>query len=221
MVVVSSRSSVPFSQLAAEAPDPLWYSVYAESGAIEQARSAATAGAGAIFITVGAAPPSGDGRVPARAAPIDWNTVDAIAQPLTVPVVIKGIRTAAEAAAALQHGADGIVVSNHGAMRDAGAPSPVDNLSAIADTVEGRVPILIDGSFRRGTDVLKALILGAQAVMIGRPAAWGLAGYGADGVQWVTELIQNELARSMGMLGTPTPAHLTRDHIRRHTRATP
>jgi isopentenyl diphosphate isomerase/L-lactate dehydrogenase-like FMN-dependent dehydrogenase len=112
------------------------------------------------------------------------------------------------------------VVSNHGGISPAGTPAPLDALASIADAVAGRVPLLIDGSFRRGTDVLKAMILGADAVLLARPAIWGLAAYGDEGVRYVLERIQNELARSSGMLGAATPADLRRDHVRAHQRAT-
>lgn len=213
--IISSRSSVPFERLVGQTPAPLWYGVYAEPGAREQARAAAAAGAGAVFITVGVTPgASGAGSA------IDWRLVDSIRQGLEVPVVIKGIGTPAEASAALERGADGIVVSNHGAPIAEGASAPMDALASIAEVIDGRVPILIDGSFRRGTDVLMGLGFGAQAVLIGRPAAWALAAYGSDGVRWVLELMQNELARSFGMLGVSTPAQLTRDHFRVHRWAT-
>jgi isopentenyl diphosphate isomerase/L-lactate dehydrogenase-like FMN-dependent dehydrogenase len=133
------------------------------------------------------------------------------------PLVLKGIESPEEADRAVGLGAAAIVVSTHG---DPGAPHPLDLLTPVVDIVGGRAPILVDGSVRRGTDVLKALILGARGVLIGRPIAWGLAAYGADGVAAVLRLIQTELGRSMAMLGTPTLADLTRDHLRRHSRAT-
>jgi isopentenyl diphosphate isomerase/L-lactate dehydrogenase-like FMN-dependent dehydrogenase len=206
-VIISSRSSVPFERLVGQAETPLWYSVYAEEGAREQARSAAAAGAGAIFITVGA-------------APIDWRLLDSIREGLTVPVAVKGIRTPADASAAVDRGFQAIVVSNHGAPAADGSPAPLDALAPIADTVAGRLPILADGSFRRGADIVKGLTLGAQAVLMGRPAAWALAAYGSEGVRSLLQLVHEELARNFGMLGVPTPAQLTRQHIRVHRFAT-
>lgn len=213
-VVVSNRSTVPFERLAGESSEPLWFAVYAsDANAREQARAAVAAGARVVFITV--AEPSGTGR-----RPIDWQVVDGIRSGLDVPVVVKGIATPAEAQAAVQRGVQGIVVSTHGAPSAPGSPAPIEVLGDISDTVAGRVPILVDGGFRRGHDALKGLILGARGVLIGRPAAWALAGYGSDGVRWLIELVQNELARAFGMLGVSTPAQLTRDHIRIHRVAT-
>jgi isopentenyl diphosphate isomerase/L-lactate dehydrogenase-like FMN-dependent dehydrogenase len=98
-------------------------------------------------------------------------------------------------------GAQGIVVSNYGGFYVDGAPATMEVLPSIAEAVNGRVPVLVDGGFRRGTDILKALALGANAVMIGRPVLWGLAGYGPQGVQKVLELLQTELALAMGLSG--------------------
>jgi isopentenyl diphosphate isomerase/L-lactate dehydrogenase-like FMN-dependent dehydrogenase len=91
-------------------------------------------------------------------------------------------------------------------------------LPAIVDAVGGKVPVLVDGSFRRGTDVLKALALGARAVMVGRPPMWGLAAYGADGVQTVLEMLQSELARSMGLSGKPNIKAIDRSLVKIHLR---
>jgi 4-hydroxymandelate oxidase len=215
-VIVSSRSSIPFPQLMGVATTPLWFNVFVEPEARRQAETAIGAGAGALFITVGVQTRPGAVDAPTRAS-IDWGGVETLRRGLNVPIVIKGITTPEEANAAVRQGADGIVVSNYG---DINGPGAVETLAAIADAVNGRTQILVDGSFRRGTDVLKALILGADGVMLARPAAWGLAAYGASGVQHALRLIQNELARSMGMLGAPTPAHLTRNHVRQHKRVT-
>jgi isopentenyl diphosphate isomerase/L-lactate dehydrogenase-like FMN-dependent dehydrogenase len=143
--------------------------------------------------------------------------VERFAAAVDGPFVLKGIETGEEAERAVAIGAAGIVVSTHGAFD---ATHPLYRLPPIVDQVGARIPILVDGSVRRGTDVLKALILGARGVLIGRPVAWGLATYGADGVATVLKLIQNELGRSLSMLGTPTLADLTRNHIRVHSRAT-
>ncbi len=91
---------------------------------------------------------------------------------------------------------------------------PVDVLPAVADAVNERVPVLVDGSFRRGTDILKGLALGATAVMLGRPPMWGLAAYGARGVQTVLELLQTDLARNMAMSGRPTIDMIDRELVR-------
>ena len=134
-------------------------------------------------------------------------------QGLNIPIVVKGIGNHRDAANAVKHGVDGIVVSNYGAAL---GPSPFAVLPSVVDAVGGKIPVLIDGGFRRGTDILKALVVGAQAVFITRPVLWGLAAYGADGVQAVLEMIQTELARNMIMIGAPTPKALSRNMIRMH-----
>ncbi len=216
VMIVSSRSSVPIDQLAAGATTSLWYQVYASDprGRID---AGLKAGCKAVCITVGAAPGAADGKATADPQ-INWAAVDQLRQGLSVPVVIKGITTPAEAKLALQHGAQGIVVSNHGGLIKAQAPIAV--LPAIVDAVAGKAAVLVDGSFRRGSDIIKALAFGAQGVLLGRPAIWGLAAYGADGVQTVVELLQSELARTMGMCGKINLKALDRTVLAIHTRAT-
>ena len=110
----------------------------------------------------------------------------------SLKIVVKGIMHPADARLALSHGADAIIVSNHGGRQLDTVPATIDLLPPIADAVEGRVPVLMDGGIRRGTDVLKALALGANAVGIGRPVLWGLAVDGQAGVGHVLELLRSE-----------------------------
>jgi isopentenyl diphosphate isomerase/L-lactate dehydrogenase-like FMN-dependent dehydrogenase len=239
LVVLSSRSSLPVDRIAAQASAPFWYSAYADAGERAKVQSAAAAGAKAIVITVGAAQAyqstndhlrhdsvsraangAGEsGRVAANGR-IDWAVIDTLRKGIDVPVVIKGIATPEEAKTALQHNVQGLVASDYGGLLGPAKVAPMHALASIVDVVENRVPVLIDGGFRRGTCVLKALALGARAVLLGRPIAWALAGYGAEGVQAVLELIQNEFARSIAMLGVSRPQQLTREHVRIHKRAT-
>ena len=123
---------------------------------------------------------------------------------VTVPVVVKGIMTADDARTAAKTGARAIVVSSYGHPGASGRPAPLDVLADVVDAVEGRTEVLVDGGFRRGSDIMKALALGARAVLVGRPVMWGLAAYGADGVQTVLEMLQTELGRVMGCCGTPS-----------------
>ena len=199
-VMVASRDSThPVEQIAAETGEPLWYQVYADGDASatrDSVSMAVDAGCRVLCITVGASA----ARTPIG---IDWAAaVEGLRQAATVPVVVKGIMNPGDARKALEHGADGVVVSNHGGLLGGGA-LPVDVLPAVADAVGGQVPVLVDGSFRRGTDILKGLALGATAVMLARPPMWGLAAYGAAGVQTVIELLQTELARNMAATGRP------------------
>jgi isopentenyl diphosphate isomerase/L-lactate dehydrogenase-like FMN-dependent dehydrogenase len=203
-VMVSSRSSVSIGQIAEAAKTPLWYSIYADVTAQKQIQPAMAAGCKALCITR-----------PNTAARMDWKTIDQLRSGVTAPVLLKGITIADDAKAAVQRGIQGIVVSNYGA---AAKPASIDNLPAIVDAAADKTAVLIDGSFRRGSDIVKALIFGAKAVLIARPAAWGLAAYGADGVQTVIELLQNDVARTMGMLGAPNLKALHRDMVKVHAR---
>jgi isopentenyl diphosphate isomerase/L-lactate dehydrogenase-like FMN-dependent dehydrogenase len=228
-VVVSGRSSVPFDRIAAQAKTPLWYQVYPEADVTavrSRVQQAVQAGCRAICLTVGAPyqPPGAEGpphpaRLPALGHPaMDWSWVDRLRQGTTVPLVLKGIMSPEEAETAAKRGAQGIVVSNHGGRFAGGLAAPIDMLPSIADAVGGKVPILIDGSLRRGTDILKALALGARAVLVGRPPLWGLAAYGAEGVQTVLAMLQSELARSMGLAGRPNLAAVDRSLVQIHRR---
>jgi len=222
-VVVSSRSSVPIEQIAqtaAQVTTPFWYQVYIERD-IEMVRTqiqrAVKAGCRAVCLTVGTEPTGPATAVRTGARP-DWRAIDDIRKGVTVPVVLKGVMTATDARAAVDRDLQGLVVSNGGAAGT--RPAPIEALAQVADAVGGRVPVLVDGSFRRGSDVIKALALGARAVLLGRPAIWGLAAYGADGVQSVLRLLQGELARTMVNVGKPTIAMLDRSLVKIHSRAT-
>ncbi|MGH9386241.1 MAG: alpha-hydroxy acid oxidase [Vicinamibacterales bacterium] len=222
--IVSSGSSVPIAELAAQAKTPLWYSVYADGTAAtqKQIQQAVAAGCKAVCATVGALPAgarstSSVDRPMARARPIaggDWKAVDQIRRAVSVPFLIKGVMTVEDAKRAIDQGAQGLIVSNHGAASSAVAP--IEVVPSIADALAGKATLLVDGSFRRGSDILKALILGAQAVLIARPVMWGLAAYGAAGVQSVIERLQSDLGRHMGALGTPNLKALNRNFVRIH-----
>jgi isopentenyl diphosphate isomerase/L-lactate dehydrogenase-like FMN-dependent dehydrogenase len=192
-VVVSCRASVPVSQIMEQAKTAVWYQVYPEPEMLGKAQDAVKCGCKAICLTLGATKGSAD-----------WALVDQMRQSTGVPLLIKGIMSREEVRQALQRGAQGIVVSNYTARTDNPSAPTIEMLPGIVEAVGGKAPVLIDGSFRRGSDVLKALALGAKAVLLGRPVMWGLAAYGADGVQKVLELLQTELARDMAMCGRPT-----------------
>jgi isopentenyl diphosphate isomerase/L-lactate dehydrogenase-like FMN-dependent dehydrogenase len=215
LMIVSSRSSVPLADIAAAAKPSFWYQVYAsDSAAKNQALEAIKAGAKAIVITVGASPASNGPRV-ASPASINWSAVETIKQGVTVPVIVKGITTPSEASSALQHNVQGIVASNYGGLLN-NKDAMILALPAIVDAVGGKVPVLADGSFRRGTDTLKALALGAHGVLLGRPVMWGLAAYGEPGVRTVIEMAQTELGRYMAMCGKPNLKALDRTAVKVH-----
>jgi 4-hydroxymandelate oxidase len=144
---------------------------------------------------------------------VTWADLDWLRSIARVPVVVKGVLRPDDAARALDHGAAAVVVSNHGGRNLDTVPATADALPRVADAVAGRVPVLVDGGIRRGTDVAKALILGASAVLIGRPYVWGLAVGGASGVRLVVDLLRTELEMAMALLGARTLAELTPDLI--------
>jgi isopentenyl diphosphate isomerase/L-lactate dehydrogenase-like FMN-dependent dehydrogenase len=147
-------------------------------------------------------------------AKFDWRFLDRLVKTAKVPVLVKGILTAEDAKLSVEHGAAGIVVSNHGGRYLEYAPSTIEMLPEIVDAVRGKLTIVIDSGFRRGTDVLKALAIGANAVMVGRPVLWGLGAYGQEGATRALELLRQELALSMGLCGKPNIASIDRSVIR-------
>jgi isopentenyl diphosphate isomerase/L-lactate dehydrogenase-like FMN-dependent dehydrogenase len=114
----------------------------------------------------------------------------------------------------VDHGVAGIVVSNHGARQLDGVPAPIEVLPGVVEAVAGRVPVLVDGGVRRGTDVVKAIALGASAVLIGRPYIWGLAAEGEAGVRRVLAMLRAEFELAMALTGCRSVGEITRDHVR-------
>jgi isopentenyl diphosphate isomerase/L-lactate dehydrogenase-like FMN-dependent dehydrogenase len=129
-------------------------------------------------------------------------------------LLLKGILTREDASLCVEHGVDGIVVSNHGGRSEDSGLATIEALPEIVEAVGGRTPILIDSGFRRGTDFFKALALGADAVCIGRPYLWGLAAFGQQGVEAVLAILRAELETTMKGLGTPDLDAITPAHVR-------
>ncbi len=148
-------------------------------------------------------------------ASLTWDQLETLADGCELPVLVKGIHTAADAELAIEHGAGGIVVSNHGGRQLDGVPATIDMLHEIAEAVDRRLPVLVDGGIRRGTDVLVALALGADAVLVGRPALWGLAAGGEAGARRVLELLRAEVELGLALLGCRTPGDVLHGHVRR------
>jgi 4-hydroxymandelate oxidase len=128
-------------------------------------------------------------------------------------LVVKGIVTREDAELAVGHGVDGLVVSNHGGRAEESGRASIESLPEVVEGVKGRVPVLVDGGIRRGTDIFKALALGATAVAIGRPYIWGLGAFGQEGVETVLEILHRELITAMRHAGTPRVANVTRSYL--------
>ncbi len=219
IMVLSSTSSHHLDEVATATDAPKWFQlyVYRDRGFTrEMLHRAYEAGFGPVVFTVDA-PFLGkrerdwrnDLQLPAQSPAqeldfdpaISWDDLVWIREVGPVPLLIKGIVTREDAGLAVDHGADGIVVSNHGGRQLDGAPAALDALVEVVQAVQGRGALMMDGGVRRGTDVLKALALGAHAVMVGRPIAWGLAAEGEEGVANVLEILRAEFDLAMALAG--------------------
>jgi 4-hydroxymandelate oxidase len=163
-------------------------------------------------------PAAGDSALTAYVAGLldpglSWDTVGWLRSITTLPVVLKGIVRADDAVRAVEHGAAGIVVSNHGGRQLDAAPATLDVLPRITDAVAGRAEVFLDGGIRRGTDVIKALALGARAVFVGRPILWGLATGGQAGAAAALGMLRRELDLAMALCGCPSVGTITRDLV--------
>jgi 4-hydroxymandelate oxidase len=243
-MIVSNNSSFPFSKIAGAAKGPLWFQLYPRQDVEESrtiVEEAQTAGARAIVVTVdqqssyyerqlhnrrlafttrraNARPQSSGPPNPYRIADTrlwyDWTFIDKIRPFVKVPLLIKGIVTPEDAKLCVEHGLNGIVVSNHGGRSLDYGPATLEVLPEIADIVAGRIPVLIDSGFRRGSDIFKALALGAKAVCLGRVPRWGLGAYGSQGVQRILEILQNELTVTMAQAGRASLESINRRAVR-------
>ena len=144
---------------------------------------------------------------------LDWEYVDRIREATNMNLVLKGIMSARDARLAIEHGVDGIIVSNHGGRATDIGLSTIEVLASIVDEVKREIPVLIDSGFRRGTDIFKALALGADAVCVGRPYVWGLASFGQEGVEAAITMLKSELDLTMRGMGTPNVESITEDYI--------
>lgn len=199
-VVFAAETTLPMDEIAKTAQSPYWVQV--DPGRDPQTIPAS---AKALVITL-------------QSGAFRWADLDQLRRAWKKPVLLKGIMNARDAQLAVQRGVDAIIISNYRSQPVPGLASPIEVLPSIAAEVGKRVPILIDGSFRRGSDILKALALGAQAALVGRPTLWGLSAYGGRGVRQVLEQLQTELARDMAMCGKVTLSQLGPDLVRIHRR---
>jgi isopentenyl diphosphate isomerase/L-lactate dehydrogenase-like FMN-dependent dehydrogenase len=145
---------------------------------------------------------------------LDWGYVEHLVTRFGVPVVVKGILTPVDGVLAFEHGAQGVVVSNHGGRQLDGALPAIEALPGVVDAVAGRLEVMVDGGFRRGSDVLKAIALGAEAVLVGRLPLWGLGAAGEDGARVVLELLRQEIATDLHLVGCGSIAAVGREHVR-------
>ena len=145
-----------------------------------------------------------------------WSYVDRLKKMTKMKLVLKGIDTAEDAALAREHGADGVIVSNHGGRATETGRGTIDILPEVVDAVGAQIPVFVDGGFRRGSDIYKALAIGARAVGIGRPYIYGLSSFGQEGVERVLDILRAELTLTMRECGTPVVAQITRASVLRN-----
>ena len=148
-----------------------------------------------------------------RAGNLTWDFVDRLRDFTAARLLLKGIVTREDAALAVEHGVDGIIVSNHGGRAENSGRGTIESLPEVVDAVAGRIPVLVDGGFRRGVDVFKALAVGADAVCIGRPYLWGLSAFGQEGVETVLDLLRRELVVMMQQAGTTSLDAIDRNYL--------
>jgi isopentenyl diphosphate isomerase/L-lactate dehydrogenase-like FMN-dependent dehydrogenase len=151
-------------------------------------------------------------------ASVSWQDVERLASEAGLPVVVKGVHTAEDGRLACEHGAAAVVVSNHGGRQLDGVAATIDALSEVVESVSGRTEVLVDGGIRRGTDVVKALALGARAVLAGRAPLWGLAVDGERGARRVLELLRDEIRVGLQLVGCRAPDGVTPDRVARSAR---
>lgn len=144
---------------------------------------------------------------------LDWDYVDRLRRDIDMKLIIKGIVGGEDAGLAVRHGADAIIVSNHGGRAEISGRSTIECLPEIVDSVGGRIPVICDSGFRRGTDIFKALAIGADAIAIGRPYLWGLAAFGQEGVETVIDLLTRELEIIMRQTGSTSVDKISREHL--------
>jgi 4-hydroxymandelate oxidase len=236
LMVVPTRSSVAIDEVAtAASPAPWWFQVYVlrdRQRTADLVAQAAEAGCRALVLT-GDTPvlgrrvrderngfrmhidlePSGRDRGAEQDPSITFAAIEWLAGLTGLPVIVKGVLRADDARACLDAGAVAVTVSNHGGRQLDTAVASADALPAVVDAVAGRGEVYVDGGVRRGSDIVKALALGARAVMVGRPVLWGLAVHGVDGVAHVVEGLRVELARAMALCGATSVDDVTSDLV--------
>ncbi len=235
LMTVSTAASRHLEDIAAAASGPLWFQLYVsqdERVTANLVQRAERAGYRALVLTIDM-PRFGrrekdlrnqhvrtlpgnfkDEGEAIRKNSLTWKDVDWLRTLTSLPILIKGVLTPEDALLGLEHGVDGIVVSNHGGRQLDGALASIEALPEVVEAVAGRCEVYLDGGIRRGTDVLKALAIGARAVLVGRPILMGLTVEGAAGVQDVLTLLRTEFEIAMALCGCPTVASINRSLVR-------
>ncbi|HEV8194141.1 MAG TPA: alpha-hydroxy acid oxidase [Ktedonobacterales bacterium] len=238
LMTASTESWCPLEDIASAATGPLWFQLYvyrSRTFAESLVRRAEAAGFRAIVLTVDSPrwsrrqrsmrseaeiPQYWTGNLPEIEGEtydtlvLTWADIAWLRSLTSLPLVLKGILTAEDATLAVEHGIDGIVVSNHGGRQLDTVPATIEALPEVVDAVAGHCEVYLDGGIRRGTDALKALAHGARAVLVGRPILWGLAVNGEEGARHVLELLHAELELAMALAGRPTVASIDRSLAR-------
>ena len=243
-MVVSSASTTPIEEVARAAQAPLWFQLYVDRDrgfTGEQVRRAMDAGCRVLCVTVdspsfgprnrservhftlpkGLCTPHfrvGAGALTSEGKPVTWGDLEWLRSITTLPIVLKGILHPVDAAQAARRHLDAIIVSNHGARNLDTSLATLDALPDIVAAVDRQCPVLMDGGVRRGTDIVKALALGASAVLIGRPYLYGLCMGGAAGVTRIIEILEREFVMALALTGQTDPAHVSADVLWRPPR---
>ena len=229
--VISSSASMKVEDIAKSTKGPVWFQLYVQKDRAftrDLVQRAEDSGCRALCVTVDSPTFGARNRedrakkeLPERELPnlkgkdyldpsLTWKDIDWLRSFARRPVLLKGVLNPDDAATAVKAGASGIIVSNHGARNLDTVPATIDALPLVVEKVAGRVPVLVDGGIRRGTDIIKAFALGASAVQIGRPYLWGLGISGAEGVTRVVEILRKEFEIAMALTGRSTIASIDR-----------
>jgi len=232
--VISSSASMRVEEIAKTATGPVWFQIYVQRDrgfTRDLIQRAEDSGCRVLCLTVDS-PTTGArnreerarGELPDRELPnlrgkdyldptLTWKDVDWLRSFIRRPLLLKGILTPEDAGTAVKAGVAGIIVSNHGARNLDTLPATIEALPGVVEEAAGRIPVLVDGGIRRGTDVLKALAFGATAVQIGRPYLWGLGVAGSEGVTRIVQILRKEFELAMMLTGRPTLASIDKTVI--------
>ncbi len=241
VMIASTMTSYSVGQIGAEAPGLTWFQLYPmpDRSVTQQLLARAdAAGARVVVVTIDG-PTLGnresqkaffrratgssqsrlgnmegiDGKFRVGDPSLTWDYIAWLRDNTDKPIVLKGIVTREDARLCVKYGVDGLVISNHGGRQEESNRGTLESLPEIVEVIDGRIPVLIDGGFRRGTDMFKALALGANAICIGRAYIWGLAAFGEEGVERVLSLLTVELMRIMKFAGTNSITDIGRAHV--------